>query len=185
MVSGCQSELCQLLQGWLDITYLSPDGQFRLSRGNKGTLFVLVRDPSPRERLLQAVERGAGDDEVQAAIEVLKDQGSPISKPAKSPQVFGRWRLRWSKQACPRSHSTMVHCISLAWHLPGCILTRSSQWSRVPKRSCRTQAASVPSHPRTHGDLALHGTANALPCTYGPVWYIWRTNSQSQERFAC
>lgn len=94
------SELGGSLQGWLDITYLSPDGQFRLSRGNKGTLFVLVRDPSPRERLLQAVERGQGD-EVQAAVEVLQDRGSPIAKPAKSAQVFGRWRLRWSKQVGP------------------------------------------------------------------------------------
>ncbi|KAK9865349.1 hypothetical protein WJX84_010652 [Apatococcus fuscideae] len=85
-------------KGWLDITYLSPDGQFRLSRGNKGTLFVLVRDPSPRECLLQAIQ-GGRDDEVQQAIEVLQDKGSPISKPAKSSAVFGRWRLRWSKQA--------------------------------------------------------------------------------------
>ena len=91
-----------MLQGWLDITYLSPDGQFRLSRGNKGTLFVLVRDPSPRERLLQAIDRGRVQD-VQEAIEILQDQGSPIAKPAKSSQVFGRWRLRWSKQVC-RSH---------------------------------------------------------------------------------
>ena len=173
------------MQGWLDITYLSPDGQFRLSRGNKGTLFVLVRDPSPRERLLQAVDRGAGDDEVQAAIEVLKGQGSPMSKPAKSSQVFGRWRLRWSKQARPHSQSAMAHCISVAWLLPGCIPTRSSQWSKLPKRSCRTQAASLPTQPRMPRDLALHGIANALPRTYGPVWCTWRTNLQFQERFAC
>ena len=24
-------------KGWIDITYLSPDGTFRLTRGNKGT----------------------------------------------------------------------------------------------------------------------------------------------------
>ena len=29
-------------KGWLDITYMSQDGNFRLSRGNKGTLFILV-----------------------------------------------------------------------------------------------------------------------------------------------
>lgn len=28
-------------RGWIDTTYLSADGQWRLSRGNKGTLFVL------------------------------------------------------------------------------------------------------------------------------------------------
>ena len=89
--------MMSILQGWLDITYLSPDGQFRLSRGNKGTLFVLVRDPSPREQLLQAIERGQKA-EVEEAIELLQSKGSPVSKPAKSGQVFGRWRLRWSKQ---------------------------------------------------------------------------------------
>lgn len=29
-------------KGWIDITYLSSDGKFRLSRGNKGTLFILA-----------------------------------------------------------------------------------------------------------------------------------------------
>ena len=45
-------------QGWIDVTYLSPDGRFRLSRGNKGTLFVLVKDASPRERLEEALRQG-------------------------------------------------------------------------------------------------------------------------------
>ncbi len=31
------------VQGWLDVTYMNTDGTFRLSRGNKGTLFVLVK----------------------------------------------------------------------------------------------------------------------------------------------
>jgi hypothetical protein len=30
-------------KGWLDVTYLSADGKFRLARGNKGTLFVLLK----------------------------------------------------------------------------------------------------------------------------------------------
>lgn len=37
------------------MTYLSPDGRFRLSRGNKGTLFVLVKDAPPAERVEQAL----------------------------------------------------------------------------------------------------------------------------------
>ncbi len=49
-------------QGWLDVTYMSADGHFRLSRGNKGTLFVLSRDVTSKERLLAALERG--DDEM-------------------------------------------------------------------------------------------------------------------------
>jgi len=31
-------------KGWIDITYLSEDGTFRLTRGNKGTLFILARE---------------------------------------------------------------------------------------------------------------------------------------------
>jgi len=57
---------CERGQGWLDITYLSPDGRFRLSRGNKGTLFVLVRDDPPAERLLAAIARGASDAQARA-----------------------------------------------------------------------------------------------------------------------
>lgn len=52
-------------QGWLDITYLSPDGCFRLSRGNKGTLFVLVRDDPSTDRLLAAITSGASDARVR------------------------------------------------------------------------------------------------------------------------
>lgn len=39
---------------------MSPDGRFRLSRGNKGTLFVLVKEETPKERLLRAVAAGPG-----------------------------------------------------------------------------------------------------------------------------
>lgn len=31
-------------KGWIDITYLAADGSFRLTRGNKGTLFILARE---------------------------------------------------------------------------------------------------------------------------------------------
>jgi hypothetical protein len=36
-------------------------GRLRLARGNKGTLFVLAKDVTPGERLLDAV--ASGDDE--------------------------------------------------------------------------------------------------------------------------
>ena len=36
-------------QGWLDTTYLSSDGEFRISKGNKGTMFVLVREQTPKD----------------------------------------------------------------------------------------------------------------------------------------
>jgi hypothetical protein len=49
-----------LWQGWLDITYLSPDGQFRLSRGNKARpsfIFILLseRQPLPLRSNLQSM----------------------------------------------------------------------------------------------------------------------------------
>ena len=52
------------LQGWLDITYLDPKGDFRLSRGNKGTLFVLTRDEPAKSRLLSALAARSGSAEV-------------------------------------------------------------------------------------------------------------------------
>jgi hypothetical protein len=59
------------LQGWLDVTYLSPEGDFRLSRGNKGTLFILVKDVPVKERLLAAVNSRADDAEVRPSCDVL------------------------------------------------------------------------------------------------------------------
>ena len=58
--SGCAPGL----QGWLDITYLSPDGTFRLSRGNKGTLFVLTREVPLPDQLLEAVAARRDDEQV-------------------------------------------------------------------------------------------------------------------------
>ena len=52
------------LQGWLDITYLDPKGDFRLSRGNKGTLFVLTRDEPAKARLLAALGSRSSNAEV-------------------------------------------------------------------------------------------------------------------------
>ena len=52
------------LQGWLDITYLDPKGEFRLSRGNKGTLFVLTRDEPAKAQLLAALTSKSSNAEV-------------------------------------------------------------------------------------------------------------------------
>lgn len=52
------------LQGWLDITYLDPKGDFRLSRGNKGTLFVLMRDEPAKAQLLAALGSRSSNAEV-------------------------------------------------------------------------------------------------------------------------
>jgi hypothetical protein len=42
-------------KGWLDTTYLSPTGTLRISKGNKGTTFVLQKTLDPQQRLLQAI----------------------------------------------------------------------------------------------------------------------------------
>ncbi|PKA66460.1 putative plastid-lipid-associated protein 12, chloroplastic [Apostasia shenzhenica] len=47
-------------KGWLDTTYLSNSGILRISRGNKGTTFVLQKIADPRQKLLSAVSSGTG-----------------------------------------------------------------------------------------------------------------------------
>ncbi|KAK9909156.1 hypothetical protein WJX75_007953 [Coccomyxa subellipsoidea] len=86
-------------KGWIDITYLSPGGDFRLSRGNKGTLFILTKDTPVKERLLSAVQNGASDAEVMRLIDEAVSSGGGEQKAALSPRAPGRWRLRWSAQA--------------------------------------------------------------------------------------
>ncbi|CAL8460873.1 g404 [Coccomyxa elongata] len=85
-------------KGWIDITYLSPNGDFRLSRGNKGTLFILTRDIPAKQRLIAAVQSSV-DAEVMRLIDEVVISGGGERKPAVSPQAPGRWRLRWSAQA--------------------------------------------------------------------------------------
>jgi len=91
-------------KGWIDVTYLNQDGDFRISRGNKGTLFVLVKDASPKERLLRLLNqkgRGRDDAAILAAAEALITEGSPRQgrSPAKNnPLAAGKWRLRWTQQ---------------------------------------------------------------------------------------
>lgn len=52
------------LQGWLDVTYLSSDSSLRLSRGNKGTLFILSKEVQ-REDVVQQLQDAIaeGDDD--------------------------------------------------------------------------------------------------------------------------
>lgn len=108
-------------KGWLDITYLSRDGTFRLARGNKGTLFVLTKDDTVPQRLINAIttasntkgsshqmKQGPGDEqgvsdadgEIEALLsQLIQQQGSDgISKPARSKKATGSWRLLWTKQ---------------------------------------------------------------------------------------
>ena len=63
-----------------------------------GTLFVLMKDPSPKQQLLEAVtSQGTANEEVQELIQQLQSQ-SPERRPASSVKNQGKWRLLWSMQ---------------------------------------------------------------------------------------
>ena len=68
---------------------------------SQGTIFVLIKDQPPRARLLEAIERGADDSEVTAAVAALQQEPGEgaVAAPARSPTAQGCWRLRWSQQA--------------------------------------------------------------------------------------
>lgn len=83
-------------KGWLDVTYISKDGTFRISRGNKGTLFLLVKDDPLQTKLLDSIKLGM-EDRISAIVEELKGK-SVVGNPARSPLARGAWRLLWSKQ---------------------------------------------------------------------------------------
>ncbi|CAI7736814.1 unnamed protein product, partial [Closterium sp. NIES-53] len=83
-------------KGWLDTSYLSPSGSLRISRGNKGTTFVLRRFVTPQERLLLAIQRKQpGVEQLLAPVAAI----NPTRNPASSDLLPGRWRLLWSSQA--------------------------------------------------------------------------------------
>lgn len=82
-------------KGWLETSYLSPSGNIRISKGNKGTTFVLQKEIEPRQRLLQAISTGQGVEEV---IEELVPT-NPIKNTADLEHLAGKWRLVWSSQA--------------------------------------------------------------------------------------
>eukprot|EP01026_Neomeris_dumetosa_P078327 TRINITY_DN8468_c0_g1_i2.p1 TRINITY_DN8468_c0_g1~~TRINITY_DN8468_c0_g1_i2.p1 ORF type:complete len:429 (-),score=38.15 TRINITY_DN8468_c0_g1_i2:235-1521(-) len=85
------------VKGWLDVTYLSPDGLYRISRGNKGTLFVLQRDIPMQDKIVQAVAK-LDEDAILNLVEELINKGEQID--AKSDlRSQGKWRLIWSQQS--------------------------------------------------------------------------------------
>ncbi len=91
-------------KGWLDVTYLSKDGGFRLSRGNKGTLFVLKKEDRAKERLLRTLGQlknrrsGTNQIDVQDLVDRVVEEEEGIRQPAKSPAARGGWKLLWSAQ---------------------------------------------------------------------------------------
>ncbi|PSR86871.1 Plastid-lipid-associated protein [Actinidia chinensis var. chinensis] len=81
-------------KGWLDTTYLSCSGNLRISRGNKGTTFVLQKKTEPRQRLLAAISADTG---VREAIDEVLSLNRNVDK-AEPELLEGEWKMIWSSQ---------------------------------------------------------------------------------------
>ncbi|KAL2940699.1 putative plastid-lipid-associated protein 12 chloroplastic [Bienertia sinuspersici] len=80
-------------KGWLDTTYLSNSGNLRISRGNKGTTFVLQKEIEPRQELLSAISTGSGVTEaIDKLISTIQDEDGEL------PLLEGEWKMIWSSQ---------------------------------------------------------------------------------------
>ncbi|AES63064.1 probable plastid-lipid-associated protein 12, chloroplastic isoform X1 [Medicago truncatula] len=81
-------------KGWLDTTYLSHSGNLRISRGNKGTTFVLQKQTEPRQKLLTAISSGVGVREaIDKLISLNKNSGE------EDPELEeGEWQMIWNSQ---------------------------------------------------------------------------------------
>ncbi|XP_015865764.3 probable plastid-lipid-associated protein 12, chloroplastic isoform X1 [Ziziphus jujuba] len=84
-------------KGWLDTTYLSRSGNLRISRGNKGTTFVLQKKTEPRQILLSAISTSKG---VEEAIDKLIsfNQNKRPSNEDETELQEGQWEMIWSSQ---------------------------------------------------------------------------------------
>ncbi|XP_058774706.1 probable plastid-lipid-associated protein 12, chloroplastic isoform X2 [Vicia villosa] len=81
-------------KGWLDTTYLSHSGNLRISRGNKGTTFVLQKQTQPRQKLLTAISSGV---RVREAIDELISLNKKSED--KEPELEeGEWKMIWNSQ---------------------------------------------------------------------------------------
>ncbi|KAL5707624.1 putative plastid-lipid-associated protein 12 [Ranunculus cassubicifolius] len=81
-------------KGWLDTTYLSDSGNIRISRGNKGTTFVLQKQTEPRQKLLSIISTG---ERVLEAIEAFVAENQ-FAAEEESELPLGEWQLIWSSQ---------------------------------------------------------------------------------------
>ncbi|OAY54630.1 probable plastid-lipid-associated protein 12, chloroplastic [Manihot esculenta] len=81
-------------KGWLDTTYLSPSGNLRISRGNKGTTFVLQKKTEPRQRLLAAIST---ETQVREAIDEFVSLNKNTAKD-EIELLDGEWQMIWSSQ---------------------------------------------------------------------------------------
>ncbi|CAA7048465.1 unnamed protein product [Microthlaspi erraticum] len=83
-------------KGWLDTTYLSPSGNLRISRGNKGTTFVLQKETVPRQKLLATISQDKG---VAEAIDEFLAKNSNSAEDDDGYELLeGSWQMIWSSQ---------------------------------------------------------------------------------------
>ncbi|XP_078148042.1 plastid-lipid associated protein PAP / fibrillin family protein [Carex rostrata] len=108
-------------KGWLDTTYLSNTGNIRISKGNKGTTFVLQKVTEPRQKLLSAIANGEG---ILEAIEELISSNKMkrggdfgfffFEKLGRSYQkrdfgsLVGEWQLLWASESDSESWSSVA-----------------------------------------------------------------------------
>ncbi|KAL3529694.1 hypothetical protein ACH5RR_009016 [Cinchona calisaya] len=81
-------------KGWLDTTYLSQSGNLRLSRGNKGTTFVLQKETDSRQNLLSVISTGIN---VKEAVEEFVSSNKSVAE-AELELLEGEWQMLWSSQ---------------------------------------------------------------------------------------
>lgn len=89
--------------GWLDTTYLSHTGNIRISRGNKGTTFVLQKSADPRQILLSAISARTGVEEV-----INDFISSQNGTKADLSILVGEWQLLWCSQTEGESWSSVA-----------------------------------------------------------------------------
>ncbi|GER25037.1 plastid-lipid associated protein pap [Striga asiatica] len=81
-------------KGWLDTTYLSQSGKIRISRGNKGSTFVLQKETEPRQRLLSVISNGR---DVREGIDEFITLNRNAAK-GEMELLEGEWLMIWSSQ---------------------------------------------------------------------------------------
>ncbi|XP_042011471.1 probable plastid-lipid-associated protein 12, chloroplastic [Salvia splendens] len=86
-------------KGWLDTTYLSQSGNIRISRGNKGTTFVLQKETEHRQKLLLAISKGR---QVREAIDQFVAANQTTTK-GEFELLEGEWLMIWSSQEVTES----------------------------------------------------------------------------------
>ncbi|KAG8080621.1 hypothetical protein GUJ93_ZPchr0007g4132 [Zizania palustris] len=90
-------------KGWLDTTYLSRTGNIRISRGNKGSTFVLQKSADQRQMLLSAISAGTG---VDKAIDDITSSGQGIKADLNT--LAGEWQLLWASKTEGESWSSVA-----------------------------------------------------------------------------